>query len=101
MPAPDIETTVREISRNVARMAMCMWVPSLSRVLYLEHASRVKQLQIVQRRVGEDIPGVLTPAFVPGFAVFPVCRRDQASQALGVESENPPGGGAVVGEMIP
>jgi hypothetical protein len=30
MLALHIETTVREISRNVARMVVCMWMPSVS-----------------------------------------------------------------------
>src|SRR5882757_2463304 len=30
MPALHIETTVREISRNVARMVGCMWMPNVS-----------------------------------------------------------------------
>src|SRR5260370_34867954 len=30
MPALHVETTVREISKNVARMVVCMWMPSLS-----------------------------------------------------------------------
>src|SRR5579863_2887144 len=30
VPAPHIETTVREISKNVARMVMCMWMASAS-----------------------------------------------------------------------
>jgi hypothetical protein len=39
MPALHAETTAREISKNVARMIVCMWMPSLSSralpVLYL------------------------------------------------------------------
>src|SRR6266566_9244378 len=30
MPALHIETTVREISKNVARMVVCMWMPGVS-----------------------------------------------------------------------
>src|SRR6267143_5050997 len=30
MPALHVESTVREISKNVARMAECIWMPSLS-----------------------------------------------------------------------
>src|SRR5216684_4967526 len=30
MPALHIETTVREISKNAARMVVCMWVPGVS-----------------------------------------------------------------------
>src|SRR6267154_5988559 len=30
MPAPHIETAVREISKNVARMVVCMWMPCIS-----------------------------------------------------------------------
>src|SRR6266481_4827328 len=30
MPAPHIETAVREISKNVARMVVCMWRPGIS-----------------------------------------------------------------------
>src|SRR5580698_1340633 len=30
MPAPHIETAVREISENVARMVVCMWMRSVS-----------------------------------------------------------------------
>src|SRR6266478_10232035 len=30
MPALHIETTVRESSKNVARMVVCMWMPSVS-----------------------------------------------------------------------
>src|SRR5713101_354757 len=30
MPALHIETTVREISKNVARMTVCMWIPGVS-----------------------------------------------------------------------
>src|SRR5258706_9190839 len=30
MPAPHIETAVREISKNVARMVVCIWMPSVS-----------------------------------------------------------------------
>src|SRR5690242_15441042 len=29
MPVPHIETTVREISKNAARMVVCMWMPSV------------------------------------------------------------------------
>jgi hypothetical protein len=29
MPALHIETTVREISKNVARMVVCMWMSSV------------------------------------------------------------------------
>src|SRR6266481_2557508 len=39
MPAPHIETAGREISKKVARMVVCMWMPSVSSralsVLYL------------------------------------------------------------------
>src|SRR5258706_13726295 len=35
MRAPHIETAVREISRSVARMVGCMWMPGVNRVLYL------------------------------------------------------------------
>src|ERR1022692_1247975 len=37
MPAPHIETAVREVSRNVARMVVCMSMPSVARVFYLEN----------------------------------------------------------------
>ena len=30
MPAPHIETTVREISKNVARMVSCMWTAGIT-----------------------------------------------------------------------
>src|SRR6266404_300571 len=30
MPAPHVETAVREISKKVARMVVCMWMPSVS-----------------------------------------------------------------------
>jgi hypothetical protein len=30
MPALHIETAVREISKNVARMVVCMWTPGVS-----------------------------------------------------------------------
>src|SRR6266436_8659408 len=39
MPALHVETTVREISKNVARMVVCMWMPGIGSrtlsVLYL------------------------------------------------------------------
>src|SRR5258706_10202213 len=35
MPAPHIETAGREISKSVARMVGCMWMPSVNRVFYL------------------------------------------------------------------
>src|ERR1700741_4326823 len=41
MPALHIETTVREISKNVARMVWYIWMPSLSSLLYLWHVPRV------------------------------------------------------------
>src|SRR5271155_2748996 len=52
MPALHVEITVREISKNVARMVLCMWMPSVS----LRALSGVRfpgsiELQIVQRRV--------------------------------------------------
>ncbi len=34
-PAVHIETAVRETSRNVARMVVCMWMQAQARVLYL------------------------------------------------------------------
>ena len=40
MPALHIETTVRDISKDAARMVVCIWMPSVSRVLYLERVSR-------------------------------------------------------------
>jgi hypothetical protein len=46
MPALHIETTVREISKNVARMVVCMWMPGVSsRVL-----SRPESPFLVQKR---------------------------------------------------
>jgi hypothetical protein len=43
MPAMHIETGVREIATNVARMIVCMWMSCVRRVLYLgtcHHAER-------------------------------------------------------------
>src|SRR5258708_19075275 len=41
MPALHIETTAREISKNVARMVVCMWIPGLnSRPLSVLHLGR-------------------------------------------------------------
>src|SRR5260370_14220993 len=41
MPAPHIETTGREISKNVARMVVCMWMPGVSsRPLSVLHLGR-------------------------------------------------------------
>src|SRR6266481_836695 len=41
MPALHIETAVREIAKNVARMVVCMWMPSLSsRALSLLYLGR-------------------------------------------------------------
>src|SRR5580692_6810080 len=38
MPAAHIETAVREISKNVTRMVVCMWMPNVSsRALSGEH----------------------------------------------------------------
>src|SRR5580693_605903 len=46
MPAMHIETAVREISKNVARMVVCMWMPGVSsRAL-----SRSESLWEVQKR---------------------------------------------------
>jgi hypothetical protein len=46
MPALNIETPVREISKNVARMVVCMWMPSVgSRAL-----SRPESPFLVQKR---------------------------------------------------
>src|SRR6266404_8864274 len=56
MPAQHIETTVREISKNVARMVVCMRMPSVSsRALSVARFPGSIQVQIVQRRVAEDI----------------------------------------------
>src|ERR1700692_1096051 len=40
MPALHIETTVREISKNVARRVVCMWRPSISSCLRFGHVFR-------------------------------------------------------------
>src|ERR1700740_740991 len=37
MPALHTETTVREISKNVARRVVCMWMPSISLRLLFGH----------------------------------------------------------------
>src|SRR5208283_895057 len=55
MPALHIETAVRENSKNVARMAVCMWIPRVgSRALSAARFPGSIRPQIVQRRVGED-----------------------------------------------
>src|ERR1700751_4236407 len=56
-PALPIETAVRENSKNVARMIVCiLWAPSVSsRALTGTRFSGSEQLRIVQRTVGEDV----------------------------------------------
>jgi len=87
IPALHIETTVREIPRNVARMVVCMWMPSLSsRALSGARFPGSIQLQIVQRRVGDKfLPGALPLPAVgkgggfdfPGVAVHPANHAGQ------------------------
>src|ERR1700688_2300414 len=55
-PAPHIETAVREISKNMARMVVYMWMGSAGWACSIWGTfSRSIQHQIVQRRVGRDI----------------------------------------------
>src|ERR1700719_3245289 len=58
MPALHIATAVREISKKVARMFMCMWMPSVTRVLYLGQnlvldVKTVRSIRPPQRRLSE------------------------------------------------
>src|SRR5258708_7315883 len=81
MPALHIATAVREMSKNVARMVMCIWMLSVAHVLYLGYVfPRSIRLQIVQqRRVGEDIPrranGRFSARVRPAFLSVVVARR--------------------------
>src|SRR5579875_457269 len=54
MPALHIETAVREISRNVARMVVCMWMSGVGFLLYLQTCSRVDTASNCTRRVAES-----------------------------------------------
>src|ERR1700746_350035 len=48
MLAVHLETAVREISKNVARMVVCMWIPSVSsRALSAAHFPGSRQFRIV------------------------------------------------------
>src|ERR1700741_3605770 len=61
MPALHIETAVREISRNVARMLVYMSMPSVSHVLCLGHAFPVNAVSncITKSRMNKLGPVVL------------------------------------------
>src|SRR5579862_9705426 len=61
-PAVHIEDTVRENSRNAAKMIACMWIrmPSASSFAVSRHVSQSIQPQTIQRRVGENGPDALT-----------------------------------------
>src|ERR1700728_739882 len=72
MPALHIETAVREISKNVARMVVCIWTPSVAQGVQSWGARSPLSIrpQIVQRRV-------VTGSFLLGFAGFHVRCRNQ------------------------
>src|SRR5579864_552481 len=55
MPAEHIETGVREITKNEARMVVCMWRPSVRGLDLGARLSKAMRFRIVQR-VSEDVP---------------------------------------------
>ena len=55
MPAPHIESTVREISKNAARMVSWMWTASIPLACSCDTFPGSIEHQTIQRRVGEHI----------------------------------------------
>jgi hypothetical protein len=69
MPALHIDTTVRELSKNVARMVVCMWMPSASLRALSGHVSPGQySCKLYNNEYVSIFPGALTGAFLPGFA---------------------------------